>query len=81
MGGGVEKVITNLGILEFDKKTRSMTLTAVHPGITEDEVREKTGFELLVAEDLKTTTPPSDEELHSLRALDPEKRYLKAGDF
>lgn len=81
VGGGVEKVITNLGILEFDKKTRSMTLAAVHPGITEDEVREKTGFELLVAEDLKTTTPPSDEELQSLRALDPEKRYLKAGDF
>ncbi len=81
MGGGVEKVITNLGILEFDKKTRSMNLTAVHPGITEEEVREKTGFELPVAEDLETTTPPSDEELQSLRALDPEKRYLKAGEF
>ncbi|MCH8320351.1 MAG: AMP-binding protein, partial [Acidobacteria bacterium] len=48
---------------------------------TEEEVREKTGFELPVAENLKTTTPPSDEELQSLRALDPEKRYLKAGDF
>jgi len=81
MGGGVEKVITNLGILEFEKKSRSMKLAAVHPGITEEEVREKTGFELSVSEDLKTTTPPSDEELQSLRALDPEKRYLKAGEF
>ena len=81
MGGGVEKVITNLGILEFDKNTRSMKLAAVHPGITEEEVREKTGFELSVSEDLKTTTPPSDEELQTLRALDPEKRYLKTGEF
>ncbi len=81
MGGGVEKVITNLGILEFEKESRSMKLAAVHPGITEEEVREKTGFELSVSEDLKTTTPPSDEELQSLRALDPEKRYLKAGEF
>ncbi len=49
--------------------------------ITEEEVREKTGVELSVSEDLKTTTPPSDEELRSLRALDPERRYLKTGEF
>ncbi|MDA2933420.1 3-oxoadipate--succinyl-CoA transferase subunit B [Acidobacteria bacterium AH-259-D05] len=81
LGGGVEKVITNLGILEFDLKTREMKLAAVHPGITQEEVQEKTGFELPVSDDLEVTDPPSKEELQTLRALDPERRYLKAGEF
>ncbi|MBI2089576.1 MAG: 3-oxoadipate--succinyl-CoA transferase subunit B [Deltaproteobacteria bacterium] len=81
LGGGVEKVITNLGILEFDKETREMKLVAVHPGVSVKEVQEKTGFELLIADDLQVTTPPSAEELTLLRALDPERRFLKAGEF
>ena len=81
LGGGVEKVITNLGILEFDKKTRAMKLVAVHPGVSVKEVQEKTGFELAIADDLQVTTPPSGEELKLLRALDPERRFLKAGEF
>ena len=81
LGGGVEKVITNLGILEFDKKTRAMKLVAVHPGVSVKEVQEKTGFELAIADDLQVTTPPSGQELKLLRALDPERRFLKAGEF
>jgi glutaconate CoA-transferase subunit B len=81
LGGGVEKVITNLGILEFDKETREMKLVAVHPGISVKEVQEKTGFELAIADELQVTTPPSGEELKLLRALDPERRFLKAGEF
>lgn len=81
LGGGVEKVITNLGILEFDKETREMKLVAVHPGISVEEVQGKTGFELAIADDLQVTTPPSGEELKLLRALDPERRFLKAGKF
>ena len=81
LGGGVEKVITNLGILEFDNETREMKLVAVHPGISVKEVQEKTGFELEIADDLQVTAPPSGEELKLLRALDPERRFLKAGEF
>ena len=81
LGGGVEKVITNLGILEFDKETRAMKLVAVHPGVSVKEAQEKTGFELAIADDLQVTTPPSGQELKLLRALDPECRFLKAGEF
>jgi len=58
-----------------------MILVAVHPGITVDEVRAKTGFKLRVADDLEVTTPPSEEELKLLRAIDPERRFLKPGEF
>jgi len=54
---------------------------AVHPGITVEEVLAKTGFNLRVADDLEVTTPPSEEELKLLRALDPERRFLKPGEF
>ena len=74
-------MITNLGILEFDPQTRSMTLAAVHPGVTQQEIHEKTGFELPVSDALEETTPPSEEELTTLRGLDPERKYLKEGDF
>jgi glutaconate CoA-transferase subunit B len=81
LGGGVNKVITNLGILEFDSESKEMKLVGVHPGITPDQVQEKTGFELAVAENLEETTPPSEEELKILRSIDPERKLLKEGKF
>ncbi len=81
VGGGVEKVITNLGILGFDPHTREMQLVAIHPGVTVKDVQERTGFELRVSAQLEETPPPTEEELKLLRALDPERRFLKAGEF
>jgi glutaconate CoA-transferase subunit B len=81
LGGGVKKVITNLGILEFDDVSREMKLVSVHPGITPVEVQEKTGFKLAVADRLRETEPPSEEELDILRTIDPERKYLKEGKF
>jgi glutaconate CoA-transferase, subunit B len=75
-GGGPEKVITNLGVLEFDEHGE-MVLTQVHPGVTVDKVKENTGWDLKVASGLKETDPPTDEELHVLRnELDPDGVYL-----
>jgi glutaconate CoA-transferase subunit B len=74
--GGVSRVVTTLGILGFDPATKRMRLDAVHPGVTVEQVRENTGFELLLAPDVATTTPPTPDELEMLRALDPERRFL-----
>jgi hypothetical protein len=49
-----------------------MRLTHVHPGVSPDRVRAKTGFPLDVAPDLRESEPPSDEEVHLLReVIDP----------
>jgi glutaconate CoA-transferase subunit B len=74
--GGVSRVVTTLGILGFDPTTKRMRLDAVHPGVTVEQVRENTGFTLLLAPEVVTTTPPADDELEMLRALDPERRFL-----
>jgi glutaconate CoA-transferase, subunit B len=68
-GNGPVRVITDLGVLEPDPVSRELTLTAVHPGITVDQVRANTGWDLAVADDLTTTDTPTDEELRILREL------------
>jgi glutaconate CoA-transferase subunit B len=69
VGDRVEVVVTDLGILEPDPETRELTLTLVHPGVEVDQVREATGWELRVADDLGETGPPTEGELTSLRSL------------
>ena len=69
--GRVSRVVTDLGILGFDADTKAMRLEALHPGVMVDQVMENTGFELLTAEKLETTNPPTDHELAVLRELDP----------
>ena len=69
-GGGPTAVITDLGVLEPDPETRELVLTGIHPGVDVDAVREATGWELRVAQELRTTAPPSDDELLALRRLE-----------
>ena len=68
-GEGPTQVITDLGVLEPDPDTRELTLVAVHPGVGVDAVVAATGWELKVADEVRTTTPPTPEELHVLREL------------
>jgi glutaconate CoA-transferase subunit B len=74
--GGVSRVVTTLGVLGFDAVTRRMRLDALHSGATVADVRANTGFELLVADHVDATEPPTDGELDILRGLDPDRRFL-----
>jgi glutaconate CoA-transferase subunit B len=67
VGDNVRVVVTDHGILE--PRDGELTLTHVHPGVTVDEARAATGWELRVADDVAQTTPPTDEELRALRSL------------
>jgi glutaconate CoA-transferase subunit B len=67
LGADDQVVITDLGILR--RIDGELTLCALHPGVTLDDVRSKTAWELKVAEDLESTDPPSDDELAALREL------------
>lgn len=68
-GAGPVRVITDLGVLEPDPATRELVLTGVHPGVEADAVREATGWDLTVAEDLAVTPEPTGDELSVLRSL------------
>jgi glutaconate CoA-transferase subunit B len=66
-GDNVRVVVTDLGILE--PVDGELTLVQVHPGASVEDAREATGWELRVADDVKTTAPPTEEELTALRGL------------
>jgi glutaconate CoA-transferase subunit B len=78
-GAGMLVVVTDLGLMEPDE-SGEMVLTALHPGATAEQARTNTGWDLKVAPELRTTPPPSPEELRILRQeLDPQGIYLKGG--
>jgi glutaconate CoA-transferase subunit B len=69
-GERVRVVVTDLGILE--PRDGELTLVGIHPGVTLDDVRAATEWELAVADDVAQTRAPTDDELAALRSLEPE---------
>lgn len=66
------RVVSDLGVFDFTGPGRSMRLASVHPGVTVEEVRAATGFELAVDADVPHTREPSAEELRLIReVIDP----------
>ena len=53
-GKGPTAVITDLGVLEPDPETRELVLTQIHPGVDVEQVREETGWDLRVADELNS---------------------------
>ncbi|GAB3465532.1 CoA-transferase subunit beta [Streptomonospora sediminis] len=68
-GAGPTRVITDLGVLKPDPQTRELTLAQVHPGVSADDARAATGWDLAVSPDLATTPEPTAAELAVLRSL------------
>lgn len=62
-------VITDLCVMESDLHTGELILTCVHPGITVEEVRAKTGWDLRIATNVVETPVPTLDELTALRDL------------
>ncbi|MFN4133565.1 MAG: CoA-transferase, partial [Candidatus Hadarchaeales archaeon] len=78
--GGPSAVITTLGVLRFDDRTKRAYLASYHPGVTPAQVQENTGFELDVSRAVQTE-PPSEFEIEILRKkVDPEGIFLKKAE-
>lgn len=65
-------VVSNLGVFDFDEEAGRMRLQSLHPGVSLQEVKEKTGFELLIPSEIPETEPPTKEEVELIRnRIDP----------
>lgn len=77
-GRGVTKVFTGLGVLSRSGPFDELELTSVHAGVTVDEVRAATGWDLKVSPDLTVTEAPTADEIHLLRdEIDTVRLYLR----
>ncbi|MHB8917142.1 MAG: CoA-transferase [Desulfocucumaceae bacterium] len=67
-GGGPYRVITDLGVMGFDAVTKRMMVISLHPGVTQEQIQEATGFDLIFPDQIAVTPLPTEEELAILRA-------------
>src|SRR5262249_7831217 len=73
-GTGPYRVITDLAVLGYHDETKRMQVLSLHPGVTLEQVRENTGFEIDALEPVQTTAPPTELELLILRdEVDPHR--------
>jgi glutaconate CoA-transferase subunit B len=70
--GGPSAVITTRGIFRFDPVTCEMVLTSTHPGVTNEQVRQNTGWPLKIAAELTQTPEPTPDELAMIKRFDPK---------
>jgi glutaconate CoA-transferase subunit B len=68
-GEGPEWLVTELGVFDFTDQGHAR-LRQVFPDVTLAEVREATGFDLMVADDLQPVPLPEEAELAVIRGLD-----------
>jgi len=73
-GRGPTAVITDLCILEPDPTSRELTVTRIHPGVTEEQIVEATAWPIRFASDVASTEPPSADVLEVLRDLQARTR-------
>lgn len=77
LGSGPTVVVTGLGVYRFDS-SGEMYLASLHAGVTLEEVRENTAWDLAVGDPLEETPLPTEEELRLIREeLDPGGAYTR----
>lgn len=76
-GTGPMAVVSTLALMDYDPDTCWMRLKALHPGVSVEQVKENTGFELIIPAQVGQNDPPSAEELRILREeIDPTGFYI-----
>jgi acyl CoA:acetate/3-ketoacid CoA transferase beta subunit len=69
----IRRVVSNLGVFDFESPDRRMRLRSVHPGVAVDDVVAATGFELMVPAAVPESRLPTPEELELIRVvIDPD---------
>ncbi|WP_328366445.1 CoA-transferase [Streptomyces sp. NBC_00445] len=74
----IPRVVSDLGVFDFDTPDRSMRLASLHPGVTVEEVRDATGFALTIPDEVPSTREPTPAELRLIReVIDPNNRRAR----
>ncbi|RMH86240.1 MAG: CoA-transferase [Actinomyces sp.] len=76
----IRRVVTELGVYDFETPERVMRLRSIHPGVTLDEILAATPFDLVVPDEVPTSRAPTDEERRLItEVIDPDG--LRHADF
>ena len=67
----VHRVVSNLGVFDFETPENRMRIRSIHPGVEMSEVIESTSFELIIPVKVDQTRVPDEEELRIMEIIDP----------
>jgi glutaconate CoA-transferase subunit B len=71
------RIITNLCVMNFSNEAREMQVESIHPGVTREQIKENTGFDIKFDMNVKITDLPDEKEIYLLRnVIDPKKIYI-----
>ncbi len=62
-------VVTDLCTMTPDAETKEFVVVSLHPGVSREQVRENTGWDVRFATPVAETPAPNDHELRALRDL------------
>jgi acyl CoA:acetate/3-ketoacid CoA transferase beta subunit len=69
----VFRVVSNLGVFDFNGPDHTMRAVSLHPGIDAEQVRENTSFEVHGLDEVEDTRLATEDELKLLReVIDPK---------
>ncbi len=77
---GPTRVITDLCLMEPDAETKELTVTAMHPGVTREQITAATGWPVKFAGRLAETALPTGQELEVLRDLHAKTKAANQGN-
>jgi glutaconate CoA-transferase subunit B len=66
-GAGPYKIVTDMATMDFESESKRMRIISVNPRYSINDIQDNCGFELLIADNVIDTKPPTDEELRILR--------------
>jgi acyl CoA:acetate/3-ketoacid CoA transferase beta subunit len=67
----IRRVVSNLGVFDFDTPDQRMRVRSLHPGVSVDQVVEATGFELVIPDPVPVTPVPTASDLEIIATFDP----------
>ncbi|MEU0396103.1 CoA-transferase [Streptomyces sp. NPDC006208] len=65
----IPRVVSDLGVFDFETPDRAMRIVSLHPGVSVGQVREATGFDLAVTGEVPCTREPTPDELRLIRTV------------
>jgi glutaconate CoA-transferase subunit B len=79
LAGGPQIVISNLAVMDFHPESKKMRLKSLHPGVTLENIRRATGFDLLMPEgEIPETRRPTEAQVQLIReVIDPDEMRKK----
>ncbi|MFM9035705.1 MAG: cholesterol ring-cleaving hydrolase subunit IpdB [Mycobacterium sp.] len=68
----VHRVVSNLGVFDFNGPDHTMRAVSLHPGVRPEEVRDNTGFAIHGLDEAPASRMPSAAELELIDDIDPK---------